>query len=160
MIALFLGLTLVNLLCLSLAATLGYLSAHGSPLHGTHVLAGALAAMVCIAVHCFVFTYFIATAKWIQHAVMVKTLDSALTAPTRSFKMQAFPAALLAMAATFTAAMLGAALDNYIAPQTAHLVAALIALAVNGVVALIELHAISRNARLIDSILAIINRPA
>ncbi len=159
MIPLFLGLTLVNLLCLGVAATLGYLGAHGSPLHGTHVLAGALAALVCVGVHCFEFTYFIATAKGVQHAVMVKKLDPTLTLPTRSFKMQAFPAALLAMASTFTAAMLGAALDNYMVPRTAHLVAALLALAVNVVVALVELRAIARNGRLIDSILAIINTP-
>src|SRR6185437_1054130 len=157
MIPLFIGLTLVNFLCLGLAATLGYLSAHGSPLHGTHVLAGALAAFVCVAVHCVVFTYFIATAKWVQHAVMVKKLDPTLAAPTRSFKRQAFPAALLAMASTFAAAMLGAELDNYMVPRMAHLIAALIALAVNVIVAFIELRAIGRNAKLIDSILAIIN---
>jgi len=157
MIPLFLGLTLVNFLCLGVAATLGYLSARGSPLHQTHVLAGALAAMVCVAVHCVVFTYFIATAKWVQHAVMVKKLDPSLASPTRSFKLQAFPAALLAMAATFTAAMLGAALDNFMVPRMAHLVAVLFALAVNVIVAFIELRAISRNARLIDSVLAIIN---
>ena len=80
-----------------------------SPVRQTHVLFGALATMVCVGVHCVVFTYFIATAKWVQHAVMVKKLDPQLMAPTRSFKMQAFPAALLAMAATFTAAMFGAA---------------------------------------------------
>src|SRR5438270_10783263 len=112
MIPLFLGLTLVNLLCLIFAAAVGYMSGHGSPgVQQMHVLTGALAALVCVGVHCVVFTYFSATAKWVQHAVMIKKLDASLVAPTRSFKMQAFPAALLAMATTFGAAVLGAALD-------------------------------------------------
>src|SRR3954453_20692263 len=104
MIPLFLGLTLVNLLCLGVAAGLGF--AHNRPMH---VLSGALATLVCCGVHCVVFTYFIATAKWIQHAVLVKKLDAKFVATTRSFKMQAFPAALLAMASVFAAAVLGAA---------------------------------------------------
>lgn len=160
MIPLFLGLTLVNLLCLAVTATLGWNSVHSNPLlRQTHVLIGALSALVSVGVHCVVFTYFIATAKWAQHAVMVKKLDAALVAPTRSFKMQAFPAALLAMAATFGAAILGAALDNFMVPRNAHLTAAVIAIAVNLAVAFVEFRAIARNGRLIDSILAIINGP-
>ena len=152
MIPLFLGLTAVNLICLTLATVLGFTRPGG-----THVLSGALAALVCVGVHCVVFTYFIATAKWVQHAVMVKGLDPQLVAPTRSFKMQAFPAALTAMAATFAAAMLGAALDNRMTPKSWHLWTALAAVAVNLVVAIIEYRAIARNGRLIDSVLAKIN---
>src|SRR3954453_1392181 len=84
MIPLFLGLTAVNLLCLALASVLGF-TRPGS----AHILAGAVAAMVCVGVHCVVFTYFIATAKWAQHAVLTRKLDAQLIPPTRSFKMQA-----------------------------------------------------------------------
>jgi hypothetical protein len=55
--------------------------------------------------------------------------------------------------------MLGAALDNFMVSRNAHLVGALVALGVNMIVAVIEFRAIDRNARLIDSILAIINKP-
>jgi hypothetical protein len=149
MIPLFLGLSLVNVLCLCVAAWLGY-THHRS----MHVLSGALATLVCCGVHCVVFTYFIATAKWVQHAVLVKKLDPALVLPTRSFKMQAFPAALLAMASVFLAAVLGAARDNEMLRATWHWVPALLAIAVNFVVVFIEYRAIERNGRLIDSILA------
>jgi hypothetical protein len=124
-----------------------------------HILAGALSTLVCVGVHCVVFTYFIATAKWVQHAVLVKQLDASLAAPTRSFKMQAFPAALLAMAVVFVTAMLGAARDNYGIPRVWHHTFAIAALVVNVVVAIIEHRAIARNGRLIDSILARINAP-
>src|SRR5687768_17153319 len=47
MIPLFLGLTAVNLICLTLATVLGFTRPGG-----THVLSGALAALVCVGVHC------------------------------------------------------------------------------------------------------------
>ena len=111
MIPLFVGLSLVNLLCLGVTMALGYWTPPAS--RGLHILAGALATLVCCGVHCVVFTYFIATAKWLQHAIAVKGLNPALATPTRSFRKQAFPAALLAMASMFGAAVLGAAADNY-----------------------------------------------
>lgn len=158
MIPLFLGLTLVNLLGLAVAGSLGYASGAGYAVGPWHVLAGALAALVCCAVHCVVFTYFVATAKWVQHAISVKGLDAALAAPTRSFKAQAFPAALLAMTATFLAAVAGAGADNFQGgwPRWHHALA-LAAFAVNAGAAAVEFRAISRNARLIDAVLERIN---
>ena len=154
MIPLFIGLTLVNLLALAAAGTLGYAAKRGYAVGPWHVLAGAMAAIVCVAVHCVVFTYFAATAKWVQHAIQVKRLDPALAAPTRSFKAQAFPAAVLAMAATFAAAVLGAGADNYRGNWGAwHHAVAIGAFVVNVLVAGVEYRAIARNGRLIDGIL-------
>jgi hypothetical protein len=154
MIPLFIGLTLVNLLGLSAAAALGYASRAGYAVGPWHILAGAMAALVCVAVHCVVFTYFVATAKWVQHAVSVKGLDPALNAPTRSFKAQAFPAALLAMAVVFVTAVIGAAADNYHGRWHAvHHAMAVGSLAVNLLVAAIEYRAIDRNGRLVDRVL-------
>jgi hypothetical protein len=161
MISLFLGLTLVNLLCLGTATALGYMSlVNAGESEGMHILAGALSALVCVGVHCVVFTYFIATAKWIQHAILVKNLDAALAGPTRSFKRQAFPAALLAMGIVFATAVLGAARDNYGIPRIWHHGFAIAALLVNVIVAAIEYRAIVRNGSLIDSILAQLNAAA
>jgi len=158
MIPLFVGVTIVNLLALTTAALIGYLSAHGhADLKSWHLLIGVLATFICIAAHCIVFTYFIATAKWVQHAVNVKHLDAALTEPTRSFRAQAFPAALLAIAITFATAIMGAAHDSYLTRGVWHWGLALVALAVNVLVAAIEYRAIDRNGRLIDRILAQIN---
>jgi hypothetical protein len=118
------------------------------------VLAGALAALTCCAVHCVVFTYFAATGKWVRHAIVVKGLDPALAAPTRSFRAQAFPAALLAVAATFAAAVTGAGADNFGGawPRLHHALA-VGALAVNLLMAGVELRAIRRNGLLIDGVL-------
>lgn len=155
MIPLFLGLTISNLCALLAAVCLGYagVGAAGG-LRSWHMMCGAMALLLCIAVHCVVFTYFIATAKWIQHAVTVKRLDANYTAPTRSFKAQAFPAALGAMLAVFVTAIFGAAADNQMASIHWHHVLALGAFGVNLLAAAVEYQAISHNGKLIYRILA------
>ncbi|HEV2294416.1 MAG TPA: hypothetical protein VGR35_11200 [Tepidisphaeraceae bacterium] len=158
MLSLFLALTAFNLLLLLLTALLGY-AYGGSETTQWHALAGIVATMTCCGVHCIVFTYFIATAKWVQHAVTVKHLEPSLAAPTRSFKLQAFPAALLAMLIVFIAAVFGAAHVSYEISPTYHHVLAWIAIAINAIVAVTEYRAIARNGRLIDEILARINTP-
>jgi len=141
---------------------MGYtLAGHGDG-HATslHLMLGVMTTMACIGVHCVVFTYFIATAKWIQHAVSVKSLPQELVEPTRSFKMQAFPAALLAMGSVFLTAILGAAADNYAVSAKVHFGAAIAAILVNAIVAQREYAAIVKNGKLIDGLLERINGPA
>jgi hypothetical protein len=154
MIPLFLGLTAVNLIGLTVSAVLGYLSMSRTSIGGMHFLVGALSVIVCCAVHCVVFTYFIATAKWLQHAIVVKRLDPELLQATRSFKAQAFPAAIGAMGIVFLAAVFGAATQNYGISITYHHLLAVIALAVNILATIMEFTAIRRNGRLIDDVLA------
>ena len=161
MLKLFWAITMVNLATLIAAGGLGYWHVAGTlpaAAGGAHILAGALASIVCIGVHCIVFTYFIATAKWAQHAVSVKKLEAAILAPTRSFKAQAFPAALASMAAVFATLVLGVLLDaGYSLPRAVHHAAAWLAFGVNLAAAAVEHRAIARNGRLIDRILELIN---
>ena len=162
MIPLFLGLTALNLLCLSAAAALGYAYGGGDRAQW-HMLVGAAATLVCCAVHCVVFTYFSATSKWVQHAVLVKALDPSLSAPTRSFKAHAFPAAMAAIAAALLAAFSGAYVDAYRfhgATAAPHRLLAWGALAVNAGAAFIEYRAIASNGRLIDTVLGKIQESA
>jgi hypothetical protein len=156
-IPLFLGLTAFNLLCLITTTLMGHHLARGGHASSTHLLLGVLTTMACIAVHCIVFTYFIATAKWVQHAVTVKKLDPSLAEPTRSFRLQAFPAALLAMLSVFATAVLGAITDNYGIGSIWHFSAAVGAVLINALVAWREYTAIRDNGLLIDRILLLIN---
>jgi hypothetical protein len=157
MIPLFIGFTLVNWICLALTALLGYATASSPQARDHwahwHILAGALSALTCCGVHCIVFTYFIATAKWVQHAVSVKKLDSNFTKPSRSFRAQAFPAAIGAILIVFITAVFGAAVDNGYAQSLWHHLLALLAIATNVLVALIEYRAIRNNGALIDDVL-------
>src|SRR4051812_7407677 len=147
MIPLFVALTLVNLICLLATAVLGYGASIAADWGAYHQLAGVLTTLCCCAVHCIVFTYFIATAKWIQHAVLVKKLPQELVAPTKSFRAQAFPAALAAMLSVFAAAVIGAATYSYQLGHAAHRYSAIIAVVVNLIVALVEYRAIARNGK-------------
>jgi hypothetical protein len=156
MVTLFLGLTLANLACLLTTAALGYArlaDAAGGAVAPRHVTLGFASAILCCAVHCVAFTYFVATAKWVRHAVALRRLDESLLAPTRSFKAQAFPAALASMLAVFFAAVTGAASENYRLPAALHHVAAILAVTVNALAACVELLAIRRNGALIDRVL-------
>lgn len=155
MIKLFLSLTLFNLLCLSITAALGYAVQRGGGAQWAqyHQLAGVLTAVACCAVHCVVFTYFIATAKWILHAIDVKRLDPALSRPTRSFRAQAFPAAILAMGVVIVTAVVGVITLGYGTRPIWHHALAWMSIAVNLVVAVVEYRAVVRNGRLIDVIL-------
>src|SRR5687768_8947487 len=78
--ALFLVITGFNVLCLVLTAATGYRYG-GSEVTQWHPLAGIVATIVCVAVHCVVFTYFVATAKWVEHAIVTKRLDAELSRP-------------------------------------------------------------------------------
>src|SRR2546423_13619379 len=160
MILLFAGLPAANLICLCLAGALGYIGKSHPDLRQWHQLTGAIAALICCGVHCIVFTYFIATAKWLQHAVMVKHLDTEVITPTRSFKAQALPAALAAIASVVLTVFIGAATLSYEFRGTAHHVLAVIALLINILAAVFEYRAIRRNGSLIDRVLAMINTPA
>ena len=161
MIPLFLGLTGFNLLSLTTAASLGYaVMFAGTRFSPYHQLAGALAAIACCAVHCVVFTYFIATAKWAQHALEVKHLDPTLANPTRSFKAQAFPAALLAMAVVFFTAVMGVITFSYGLNSIWHQLLAIGSLVINVGVSVVEYRAIVKNGLLIDAILHKVNQPA
>ena len=157
MTLLFVILTIINLLCLLGTAVLGYGNSVAPEWGSYHQLAGALATICCCAVHCVVFTYFIATAKWIQHAVSVKNLSATHVSPTRSFKAQAFPAALLGMFSVFAAAVIGVITFSYHIDRVYHLVTSISAIIINAAVAWIEYRAICRNGALIDCILAEIN---
>lgn len=153
MLPLFLGISVVNLLGLVVVGALGYGVRGGRDWGTYHQLGGVLATLTCCAVHCIVFTYFIATAKWMRHAIDVKRLDPALADPTRSFKAQAFPAALLAIGVVFLTAVFGAARVGYGVSPLWHHVLAVAAVVVNAGVAALEYRAIVRNGALIESIL-------
>jgi hypothetical protein len=157
-IALFIGLTIFNLLCLTITTALGYaVMFAGAKWAPYHQLAGSLSAVACCAVHCVVFTYFIATAKWAQHAIEVKKLEPSLASPTRSFKAQAFPSAITAMTIVFITAVVGVVTFSYGIRPLWHHALAMISLIVNALVALVEYRAIARNGALIDTILRQIN---
>lgn len=153
MTALFLGLMLANFICLIATAAVGY-----AGLMHWHRLFGALAAIVCTGVHCVVFTYFIATGKWIEHAILVKGLEPKIAEGTRPLRRGAFAAALSIITLAIVTAIVGAAVDNFYLSPLWHHVMAMVLLAGNVGAAIVEYRCIAANGELIDGILARINK--
>ena len=154
MIVLFSSITILNLLCLIAATALGYAGIRSAATSQWHQLFAIFAAIVACGVHCIVMTYFMATSKWVQHAITVKHLDAKLAESTRSFKAQAYPAALLAIFMVLISSFAGAATAGYEMRPTIHHALALATLLVNLLAAIFEYRAIARNGLLIDGILA------
>jgi len=119
-----------------------------------HRLFGALAAIVCCGVHCVVFTYFVATGKWVAHAILVKGLDAKLAEPIGRLRRGAFAAALSVIVLAVATAIVGAAVDNQYLSPAWHQVLAIGLLAGNGVAAVVEYRCIRDNGIVIDRILA------
>ena len=153
MTVLFLGLMLANLVCLIGTAVVGY-----AGLMHLHRVFGALAAIVCCGVHCVVFTYFIATGKWVGHAILVKQLDPKLAEATRPLRRGAFAAALSVITLAIATAIVGAAVDNQYLSPVWHHVLGMVLLAGNVAAAIVEYRCIRDNGAVIDDILARINR--
>lgn len=158
MLQLFAFLTTLNIAALIATAAMGYAAVGRVIPASVHTVAGVIALILCVAVHCIVFTYFMATNKWAQHAMLVKRLDPAMFVPSRSFRSRAFAAALVAMGAVFIAAMFGAWVDAHQSGPAFHQIAAMTAIFVNFLAALIEARSIQGNGQLIDGILAAIDQ--
>jgi uncharacterized membrane protein len=104
-----------------------------------------------------VFTYFVATGKWVAHAILVKGLEAKLAEPIGPLRRAAFAAALSVIVLAIATAIVGAAVDNQYLSPAWHQVLAIGLLAGNGVAAWVEFCAIRDNGEVIDRILARIN---
>ncbi|MEX0776369.1 MAG: hypothetical protein WD042_11750 [Phycisphaeraceae bacterium] len=165
MITLFLGLTAANLLLLSGVFVLGWTTAgagSGGDLYAYHVGLGVGAGLMVALVHVTVYTYFMATSKWLAAAAEKANLDpQQFVAPARRRKSRAFPLMLAPVVLTMLAMFAGAGADPMFRPlwpiQT-HLVMVLAAMLANAVAAILEYRLIRAQSQCIDQTLAILNQ--
>ena len=166
MIPLFLGLTAANLLLMAAVFCLGpaAVDAHDAPtgLYTLHLTLGFLAALVCALVHVAVYTYFMATCKWLAEAAAKAALEpGGCVAPALRRKTKALACVMAAIVCMLAAMIGGAGADptvDRLWPGQVHLVLALIALTANLVAAVIEYGLIADQGKLMDDVLAILNR--
>lgn len=165
MIPLFLGLTAVNMLLLAgvFGLGLGATDAQGRPaaLFALHITLGITSGLVCALTHSAVYTYFMATSRWLQAAADKADLDPArFVAGALARKTRALLVALAAILLTGAAMFAGAGTDptmNRLWPPEVHWLLAASALAVNLASAWIEFGLIGDQGRLMDKVLAILN---
>ena len=164
MIYLFGGLTAANLLLLATVFTLGpgAIDAQGEPtkLYEVHLLFGVAAGLMCALVHVTVFTYFVATSKWLADAADKAALEEAqYVAPSLQRKLRAFLLAMAAFGITFVTMIAGAGGDptmRLLWPGGIHFMLAAATLVMNLLCALGEYHLIRRQGALISRVAEIL----
>lgn len=165
MIPIFLGLSAANLLLLCMVFVLGFrVDTTDVPIHWYHhhTALGVAVGLIATLTHVVVYTYFMATCKWLQAATDRAVLESArYVEPALASKSRIFGIVIGAIAATMLVLFTGAALDSGLRPRSSsqvHLIAAVLALAVHVICAVAEYHQIRAQGRLMDEALAILNR--
>jgi hypothetical protein len=164
MIPLFLGLTLANLLMLSGAFALGLAVSRlgdGVDTHAVHLAMGLGAALGAAMTHCVVYTYFMATTKWLEAACDKAGLDrERFVLRARAAKSRSFRYVMLAILSTMVAAFGGAATDTVPGwPAHLHLTLASLALLANACSAVAQWRLIRARQALMDEALARVNAP-
>lgn len=162
MLAIFFGLTAANLLMLTgvFALGLGAVGPESVPtgLYPLHVALGIVAGLFATFTHVAVYTYFMATSKWLRAAADKAGLDlETIVAPALARKRRAFPVALGAVVLTMIAMFAGAGADPTVRPWwpgEVHLALAAMALAGHGLAALAEYRLIQGQSALMDRAIA------
>lgn len=162
MIPLFLGLTLANFLTLGFAFAMGFSAYEGAQPgdgYGLHIAMGMIAGLVSALCHCAVFTYFMATTKWLQAATDKAGLDrQRFVASPIARKRRAFMVAMAAIGVTMITAFGGAATDTIAWwPDHLHITLATLALLGNAVCAVLEYKLIRGQQGNMDAALAVLN---
>ena len=166
MIPLFLGLSAVNLLSLTAVFVVGLVlnDAGGEPasLYSIHITLGILAGLLCALTHVAVFTYFMATTKWLGAATVKAALDDNLfVANSLRRKGRAFRLVMVAIVVTTLTMIGGAGADRAVSPlwpPQVHLLLATLTIAVNFLCALGEYKLIAAQGRQMDEAASILCR--
>jgi len=165
MISLWLGLTIANMLLLSAVFLLGLQAVTpdgtGTTLYVYHVSLAIAAGLMCLLAHLSVYTYFMATCKWLVAATEKAGLAvERFVIPAGTNKRRSFPVVMGAIAAMMLAMFIGAAEDPTAAPVWSvklHIVAASVAWVGNLMAAFVEYRLIRRQQRLMDDALQVVN---
>lgn len=158
MIPLFLGLTAANLLLLLAVFGIGLFTtdAQGvtTPLYPLHVALGIAAGLLGAFTHVSIYTYFMATTKWLQAATDKADLPSErFVLPALARKSRAFLLTMAAVTLIMVAMFAGAGADpsvNPLWPTEVHLLLATAAIVTNAVCAGGQYQLIAAQGRQID----------
>lgn len=147
------GLAAWNLLFLVTAFVLGFLRG-GTVEPRIHLLSGLFAAIFCCLVHAIVFAHFIGSGKWIKKGVLAAGLPDAeaVIKRTKRFKGKTFPFALFSMLFAVATAVIGGGADMKSVSPVAHLVLAILTMAMNVLALYFERSAILENGRIIQRV--------
>lgn len=164
MIPLFTGLTVANLMLLSIVFVMGLTAdatETASRLYLIHMAMGIAAGLMVLLTHMSVFVYFMATLRWLEAASLRAGIEADRFAkPARRHKSRAVAFAMAAIVITMLAMFAGAGADPTIGalwPTQVHLMLAALTIAVNVACAAGEYRLIRGQSDLMDQALAVVN---
>ena len=127
-----------------------------------HISLAIAAGLMCLLAHVSVYTYFMATYKWLVAATEKAGVEvHRFVVPAGTNKRRSFPVVMAAIAMTMIAMFIGAAEDPTAAPvwgAKLHIIAASVAWIGNLMAALGEYRLIRNQQRLMDDALDVVNR--
>ncbi len=124
-----------------------------------HYILGLTTSISILFVHCLVFIYFLGTGRWVKEVTLAYKLDDAPNHKlTRDLKRRTFPPALFSMLIGIAAAAAGAGVQLQAWPWHVHFASALLTLAINLWAFRIEIRDVTRNAAVIEAVMADVNR--
>lgn len=167
MIPLFLGLTVANVTLLAAVFIMGLsaidIEGGATAWYAYHVAAGIATGLVAVLTHVVVYTYFMATTKWLAAATDKVGLDEQrFVRPAQRRKSRQFAVMMAVVGVTMLTMFAGAGADSTLSPlwpAQVHLVLAMIAIAANVLAALVEYQLINAQGALMDHALAQVNQP-
>lgn len=167
MIPLFLGLSVANVavLCVVFGLGLGAVDAEGGATgpYAQHVAMGIAAGFLATGTHLATYTYFMATARWLQAATDKAGLDERrFVFPALERKKRALKVVMVALSVTMLTMFAGGGADPTAHPWFPgglHLMLAVAAVGVNLIAAWVEFGLIRQQGAVMDEVLWILNRP-
>ena len=163
----FIGLAVADLLVLTVAAVLGWVTDGSERLFALHFGLGLFGAIYTVFVHVVAYVYFIVCGKIVSEAVERAGLDGALDDRARVLKARTFRFVLLGIVTIIATAILGARIAavgispqgdpdivRRAAGQTIHLLCAVLTLMVQPIVMTIVYHNIEAQVELTANALA------
>ncbi len=166
MISLFLGLSAANIIMLTIVFGLGMSAtdAQGQPtaIFPFHITFAIAAGFMTLLTHTAVYTYFMATTRWLQAACDKAALGThRFVAPALTRKNRGLVIVMIAIATTIATMFVGAAVDPTMpgtgVPGGVHLAMAVLTILVNLAAAACQFPLIQQQSRLIDDALTHVN---
>ena len=147
--------SLMGMVALGITVYLGF-TIQGTAGLTDHFLFALFATFVAVLAQCMSMFYFIGTGKQVKDLLRSHPRSGPIIERTKEFKNRVFPVAMLAMACTMAAWIVGGGVDTRVLPVWLHSTLALLALSTNVLAFVREFSCMSQNNILLDEVATLV----
>jgi hypothetical protein len=123
-----------------------------------HFQMGILTALFTMLVHCFVFTYFLGTSRWVKETVSAYRLDSSFLRQSQRMRGQAMGVAMISILAVVATIASGAGVHTRVFPISVHQLTPILTYTFMIFAYRIEIVSVERHVHLTDEIMEEVQR--